>query len=73
MPGLSFTAIWISRNSKEATISDTRDVNGILTKVRGESKVKYGQSGDKNDLGRVGIGGAFLKTDDKALGGPIPF
>ena len=35
--------------------------------------MKYEQFGDKNDLGGVRIGGAFLKTGDKALGGAIPF
>ena len=33
-PDLSFSALWMSKNNKEATISDLRDVNGILTKVR---------------------------------------
>ena len=73
-PDLSFTALRISKNSKEATISDIRDVTGILTKVREcESKVKYEHIRDKNNLRRVGIGGAFLKTGDKALGGAIQF
>ena len=65
---MSFTALQISKNSKEATISDIRDVNGIVTKVREcGSKVKYEHNGDKNDLRRVGIGRAFLKTGDKTI------
>ena len=47
-PDLSFTALQMSKNSKEATISDLRDVNEILTKVREcESKVKYDHIGGK--------------------------
>ena len=39
-PDLSFTALKMSQNNKEATISDLRDVNRILAKVREhESKV----------------------------------
>ena len=35
-PDLSFVALKLSKNSKEATISDLRDVNQILIKVREE-------------------------------------
>ena len=38
---MAFIALKMSKNSKEATISDLRDVNQILVKVREhESKVK---------------------------------
>ena len=51
---LSFTALKMSRNNKEATISDLRDVNRILAKVREhESKVKYEHIGDRDDLSGV--------------------
>ena len=33
-PDLSFTALKMSKNNKEATISDLRDINRILAKVR---------------------------------------
>ena len=33
-PDLSFTALQMSKNNKEATISDLRDVNRVLKKVR---------------------------------------
>ena len=39
-PDLSFTALRISKNNKEATIFYLRDVNGILTKVRDSAKVE---------------------------------
>ena len=60
----------MSKNSKEATISDLRDVNRILVKVRErEIKVKYEYIGEKEDLMVVGIGDASLKSGDKAVGG----
>ena len=62
------------KNSKEATISDLKDVNGILLKVREhESRVKYEHIGDKDNLMIVGIGDTSLKTGDKAIGGVILF
>ena len=55
-PDLYFIALKMSKNSKEATISDLRDLNQILAKVReGESKVKYEHVGEKGDLMIVGI------------------
>ena len=73
-PDLSFTALWISKNNKEATISNLRDVDRILKKVRErESKIKYEHIGDKGDLMVVGIGDTSLKTSDKAVGGVILF
>ena len=62
---LSFTALRMSKNNKEATISDLRDVNRILTKVRErESRVKYEHIGDKASLMIVGIGDASLMTGE---------
>ena len=50
-PDLSLNALQILKNSKEATISDLRDVNRILTKVRErESRVRYEHIGDKDNL-----------------------
>ena len=73
-PDLSFTALKMSQNNKEATISDVRDVNRILAKVRErESKVKYEHMGDRDDLMIVGIGDASLKADEKPVGGVILF
>ena len=31
-PDLSFTALWMPKNGKKATISDLRDINRILAK-----------------------------------------
>ena len=64
-PDLSFIALKISKNSKEATILDLRDVNQILGKVREhESKVTYEHVGEKDDLMVVGIGDALFKYRD---------
>ena len=64
----------MSNNSKEATISDLRDVNRILVKVREqESKVKYVHVGEKEYLMIVRIGDALLKSGDKAVGGVMLF
>ena len=41
-PDLSFTALWMSKNNNKATISDLRDLNRVLKKVRErESRIKY--------------------------------
>ena len=48
MENLAKMALKMSKNSKEATISDLRDVNQILVKVREqESKVEYEHVGEK--------------------------
>ena len=71
---MSFIALKMSKNSKEATISDLRDVKRILAKVREhESKEKYEHVGEKDDLMVVGIGNAELKSGDKAVGGVMLF
>ena len=73
-PDLSFTALQMSKKNKEATISDLRDVNRILKKVREqESRIKYEHIGEKEDLMVVGNGDTSLKTGDKAVGGVILF
>ena len=50
-PDLSFTPLQMSKNNKEATISDLRDVGQILKKVpEWKSKIKYKNIGEKEDL-----------------------
>ena len=64
----------MSKNNKEATLSDLRDMNRILKKVgEWESRINYEHIGVKGDLMLVGIGDASLKTGDKAVGGVILF
>ena len=58
----------MSKNNKEATISDLRDVNRILAMVREhESRLKYEKIREKEDLMIVGIGNTSFKMDDKAV------
>ena len=64
----------MSKNYKETTISDLRDLIRILAKVRErESKVKYEHIGDRDDLMIVGIGDTSLKAGEKPVGGVILF
>ena len=52
----------MSKKNKEATISDLRDVNRILKKVREcKSKLKYERIGNTEDLMIVGIGDTSFK------------
>ena len=69
-------ALWPCRCQKNnaATISDLRDFNRILKKVRGrDSKLKFERIGEREDLIIVGIGDTSFKTDDKAVGGVFLF
>ena len=55
-------ALQMSKEYQRATISDLRDVNRILKKVREkESQIKYEYLGDADDLIIVGIGGKSFK------------
>ena len=59
----------MSKKNQGATISDYRDVNQVLKRVREkESKIKYGYLGDVEDLVILGIRDASYKQDDKAIG-----
>ena len=61
----------MSKKNQGATISDLRDINRVLKRVREkESKVKYGYLGDK-DLVIIGLRDASYKQDDKAVSGII--
>jgi len=73
-PDLCFQALQMSKKNQEATISDLRDVNRILKKVREkESLIKYEHIGDADDLVIVGLGDASYKQDDKAVSGIFLF
>ena len=73
-PDLCFQALQMSKKNQEATISDLRDVNRILKKVREkESLIKYEHIRDADDLVIVGLGDASYKQDDKAISGIFLF
>ena len=71
---LSFLALQMSKNNQEATISDLRDINRVLNKVRERRIfVKYEYIRDPDDLIILGIGDASYKQDQKAVGGVFLF
>ena len=73
-PHLCYLAMQMSKKNQGATITDLRDVNRILKKVREkESQIKYEHLGDGDDLVIVGIGDASYKQDNKAVGGIFLF
>ena len=58
-PDLSYTALQMSKMNNAATISDLRDINQILKKVKEmDSKLKFERIGEKEDLLIVRIGDA---------------
>ena len=64
----------MSKKNTVATISDLKDVDRILKKVRErDSKLKYERIGEREDLIVVGIGDASFKTEEKAVGGVFLF
>ena len=73
-PDLCYQTLQMSKKNQGAPISDLRDVNQVLKRVRGkESKIKYKHLGDMDDLVIVGIGDASYKKDDKAISGVLIF
>ena len=61
-PDLFYQALKMSRNNKEATISDLRDINRILIQVHSkESKIRYTHIGNKEVLVILGLGDTSCK------------
>ena len=64
----------MSKKNQGATISNLRDVNRVLKRVREkEIKIKYGYLGDVDNLVIVGIGDASYKQEDIVIGGVLIF
>ena len=73
-PDLCYLALRMSKRNQEATISDLRDINRILKKVRErKSFIKFEHLGDVDDLVIIGVGDASYKQDEKAVGGIFLF
>ena len=71
-PDLCYQALQMSKKNQGATISDLRDINRILKHIHSkDSKLKYRDLGNKEDLVVIGLGDASYKQDDKAVGGVI--
>merc|ERR1712121_611365 len=69
-PDLSYSALNLAKKNGSATISDLRNVNKVLEKVKKEeNKVIYGKIGSRETLQVVGIVDASFKNDDKSRGG----
>ena len=64
----------MSKKNNGATISDLRDINRILKKVRErKSFIKFGYIGDADDLIIIGVKDASQKQDEKEIGGIFLF
>merc|ERR1712121_475177 len=71
-PDLSYSALMLARKNNSATISDLRNVNKIVEKVKKEENaVVYGRVGDKENLQIIGVVDASYKSDEKSIGGML--
>merc|ERR1712114_109861 len=69
-PDLSYSALNLAKKNNSATISDLRNVNRLVDKVKNEeNKVIYGKIGNRETLQVVGIVDALYKSDEKSIGG----
>merc|ERR1712121_333548 len=69
-PDLSYSALNLAKKNNNATISDLRNVNRLVDKVKNEeNKVIYGKIGERESLQVVGIVDSLFKNDDKSVGG----
>merc|ERR1711955_149776 len=66
-PDLSYSALMLAKKNNSATISDLRNVNKIVEKVKKEeNRVVYGRVGDKESLQVIGVVDASYKSDEKS-------
>ena len=71
-PDLSYSALDLAKKNNNAVISDLRNINRIVEKVKKEeNKIIYRKIGDRENLQVVGIVDASYKPDDKSIGGMI--
>ena len=69
-PDLSYSALNLAKKNNNAVISDLRNVNRIVEKVKKEeNKIVYGRIGDRETLQVIGIVDASYKSDEKIIGG----
>ena len=79
--GIECTVVWwfrvrqaltLAKKNNSATISDLRNVNKIVGKIKKEeNKVVYGRVGDKEKLQVIGVVDASYKSDEKSVGGML--
>merc|ERR1712240_581533 len=71
-PDLSYSALMLAKKNSSATISDLRNVNKIVEKVKKEeNKEVNGRIGDKEKLQVIGVVDASYKSDEKSIGGKL--
>ena len=71
-PDLSYSALDLAKKNNNATISDLRNINRIVEKVKKEeNKIIYRKIGNRENLQVIGIVDASYKPDDKSVGGMI--
>merc|ERR1711872_644823 len=68
-PDLSYSTLNLAKKNNNAVISDLRNINRLVDKVKNEeNKVIYRKIGDRETLQVVGIVDASFKNDDKSVG-----
>ena len=71
-PDLSYSALDLAKKNNNATISDLRNINRIVEKVKKEeNKIIYRKIGNRENLQVIGIVDASYKPDNKSVGGMI--
>merc|ERR1712240_535586 len=69
-PDLSYSTLNLAKKNNNAVISDLRNVNRIVDKIKNEkNKIVYSKIGDREDLQVVGIVDASYKNEDKSVAG----
>lgn len=69
-PDLSYSSLNLAKKNDSATISDIRNFNRLVDKVKNEeNKVIYGKIGGRETLQVVGIVDSSYKSDEKSMGG----
>ena len=71
-PDLSYSALDLAKKNNSATISDLRNINRIVEKVKKEeNRIFYRKIGDRENLQIIGIVDASYKSDDNSIAGMI--
>merc|ERR1712121_349128 len=71
-PDQSYSSLNLAKKNNNAKISDLRNVNRLVDKVKNEeNKVIYGKIGNRETLQVVGIVDESYKSDEKSIGGML--
>ena len=73
-PDLCYMSLNMATKNNVATISDLRNINFVLKKVKERpSQMFFTRIGNKENLEVIGIGDASYKCDEKSVGGDLIF